>query len=641
MRAPLLTFLLVSSACPQDITALKQAWSSMFHIDRHAGTWTQGDAQSHFSENKNFDHLTFDTGNNKVLANVGPLGELKFLTIYRESYRGASHPSGWSGVWTAKDSSSYGPYSFRLQMDGAAKPTDLAKVDWDVSTGLLDNILPITRLTSPDGTYTVTLLTYAPISSDGAERLRGVIYAAQLTNTSQTNLRGKVLLPKLWSAKQNSRGNLSWAQFDPYEFEIGLADTPAFQPSKSFDLAPGKSVWVPAILYMPGDPVIQQINRKGSDTWLAETLQYHRQRLGPRQSAVDPWLSEFRERQILESLQSIAMSGTGKVAGSNWGSYPATRQIWIKDMYYSSLPLMTWEPALAQKLILWFDEFDIRHAGQIVQGGISHSVSLTVASVILASLYYEKTGDKQFFLAHPELHGKWNDLLTAVAATRVNPDIWLFPTRYISDGALDCDYHTGSNIAVWKAFSGWAKILQEVYADNAAARTWQDAANKVKAAILDKTVLDGRFVEGTYADGRKPLQIADGEESDTTLMTYYGFLPASDVRYRKTMEFAISEANLIYQPKVKAISWSSAPVSPLDTRVPATAPGYLKALAATGSFEEIRHVTDADGSVWWWPYGSSSKNLEYGKVTRGVPGKAGWFSGAFSALVEAQFAPAK
>ncbi len=620
-------------------TALQQRWGEMFRMERKAGVWTQGDTFSHFHSNKNFEHLTFDIGNNKVLANVGPLGELKYLTIYRDSYRGASHPSGWSGVWTGKDSSSYGPYSFRLQMDGAGAPVDLSKVDWDVTTGLLDNIIPITTLTPPDHQFNVTLVTYAPLSADGSQRLRGVIYAARLTNTSPSQLRGKLILPELWAGKQNSNSaKLRWTQFDPYEFEIGLADATAFRKSREFDLAPGQSVWVPAILYMPGDPVITEVNAKGSLAWLDETWRYHRKLLGRMETPGNPWLGEFRERQILESLQSIAMSGAGKIAGSNWGSYPATRQIWIKDMYYSSLPLMSLEPELARKLILWFDENDIRHPGEIVKGGISHSVSLTVASVILASLHYEKTGDRKFFPDHPELRAKWNALLQAVADTRVNRDIWLFPTRFISDGALDCDYHTGSNIAVWKAFSGWSRILGEVYGDAAGARKWRDAASRVKSAILEKTVLDGRFVEGAYADGRQPLQIADGEESDTTLMAFYGFLPADDARYRKTMQFAISQANLIYQPKVRAISWASEPVSPLEKRVPSTAPGYLKGLAATGSFDEIRRVADADGSVWWWSYGGPSSAPEYGNVVRGVPGKSGWFAGAYSALFEARFA---
>ena len=130
-------------------------------------------------------------------------------------------------------------------------------------------------------------------------------------------------------------------------------------------------------------------------------------------------------------------------------------------------------------------------------------------------------------------------------------------------------------------------------------------------------------------------------------MPFYGFLPSSDPLYRHTMQFAVSPSNLIYQPKVHAISWSSAPLSPLEKRVPSTAPGYLKGAAAAdrtkpwfdpgGALAEIRWVTDADGSVWWWSYGGDAKNAEYGEVVRGVPGKAGWFSGAYSVLFPEHF----
>jgi hypothetical protein len=633
--------------------ALRQPWGTLFRIERSHGVYRQGDTESHFGRNQNFEHLTFDIGNNKVLANAGPQGEIKFLTIYRDSYRGASSPNGWSGVWTGKDSSSYGPYSFRLRVGGPASPVvDLAKTDWDFRTGFLDNILPVSELTPPDGAYSVKLIAFAPISADGSQRLRGLIYALQLTSHAKDRLRGTVFLPALWAGGQDKNtAKLRWNQFDPFEFEIGLADSAKYSPERAFDLATGESVWVPVILYMPGEPVIEQVHAKGWLAWLDETWRYHRALLGRMSTPAEPYIAEFRERQILESLQSIAMSGSGRVAGSNWGSYPATRQIWIKDMFYSSLPLMGLDKSLARGLIHWFDENDIRQAGEIVEGGISHSISLTVASIILASLYYDQTADQSFFLQDPHLKDRWTRLLRDLAATRKNPDLWLFPTRFISDGALDCDYHTGSNVAVWRAFSGWSRILQEVYRDPAGASEWKLAAERVKRDLLKTTTSDSpfgrRFAEGTYADGRAPLEIADGEESDTTLMPFYGFLPASDKLYRATMRFAVSEYNRIYQPKVHAISWASAPVSPLDSRVPSTAPGYLKgAMAADpakpwfeegGVLAEIRRITDADGSVWWWSYGGNAKNLEYGKVVRGVPGKSGWFSGAYSVLFQKCF----
>jgi len=70
------------------------------------------DTFSHFNNNKNFENLTFDIANNKVLANMGIQGGLKNVTVYRDSYFAACDPvSGWPGVWTAKDNSSFGSYT--------------------------------------------------------------------------------------------------------------------------------------------------------------------------------------------------------------------------------------------------------------------------------------------------------------------------------------------------------------------------------------------------------------------------------------------------------------------------------------------------------------------------------------------------
>jgi hypothetical protein len=627
---------------------LQRHWGKVFWIERRGGQFRMGDLRSHYDANKEFEHLTFDTGNNKVLANVGVQGAIKTLTMYRDSYVAACSLPGWPGVWTAKDSSSFGPYAFVLELDGERH--DLSAVEWDFRTGLLDNLLPITRLEDPGNRFSVTLATFCPVSADGAQRPRAAIHALFLENRSATVLKGTVHLPSLFAAGRPMKE--PWVRYDPYDFEMGLGDGDGAVRAVPFALAPGESVWVPAVLYNLGEDALAQVNAKGTVHWLTETLAYYRRILGRLETAQDPFLAEFYERQMLGALQAVAMAPSGKLAGSNWGSYPATRQIWIKDLYYSCLPFMAAEPGLARQMILWLDEFGVRPSGTIVPGGVSHSISLTVASLLLAGLYYDQTGDTAFFAGHPELRTHWQALLDAVLATRQDPDVWLFPSDHISDGALDCDYHTGSNVCVWRALVAFSRLLTEVYGDAPLGANYAAIAAKVHAAILAKTVMNGPFgnlfIEGTYRDGRPPLMISDGEESDTTLMPFYGFLADDDPTYRNTMRFAMSEHNRIYNPKVFAITWASEPIGPLDPRVPATTPGYNKGLCAGndheslfgehGYFTELRRITDADGAVWWWPYGYSGEGpLEYGKVARGVIGKAGWTAGVAATVFVSRF----
>lgn len=631
--------------------AFRQPWSRFFWIERRSGKYRMGDPASDFSRDLDLEHLTFDISNTKALANVGVQGAIRNLTIYRDSYRATSHPRGWSGVWTAKDTSSFGPYAYTVRLGNEA--FDLAAVDWDFRTGLLDNIFPITELYDPGGRMTIRLLTYAPVSADGSQRLRGIIYGIQLENTSGAALKGVIVLPRPFADHREMRGNTPWHLFDPYEFEIGIGDAPAFHPEVPFELQNHEAVWVPTILYMPGEPTIDQVNARGSAGWLDESWGYYRGVLGRLETPGEPYLAEFYERQLMQALQSIGMSGTGKLAGTNWGSYPVTRQIWSKDAYYSCLPITLLDPSLAPKIIEWFEEFGVRHPGNIVAGGVNHSLSLSVASVVLAGYYYAQTGDKRFFLDHPEFEAKWHKLLQEVLDSRVERGIWLFPSRFISDGALECDYHTGSNVVAWKALKAYARLLEEVYGKPDRAREYAAAAESVRAAILAKTVIEGpfgpQFIEGVHRDRRPPLMISDGEESDTTLMPFYGFLQYDNPAYLNYMHFSMTEHNRLYHPGARAITWDGSPETPLDKRVVSTAPGYMKGIAfgATNSmlfgdpgyYTEVRKVTDADGSVWWWPYGDSTATpgFRYGKVIRGVPGKSGWFAGVHTAVFLSRF----
>jgi len=646
-----------------DITEIPAG--KFFRMERTGEKTTFGDSESIFPACAKTGELTFDVSNLRVLGNMGEAGQLKALTIYRDSYRHCSKPPGWCGVWTAKDLASYGPYYFKIELKGAGgKTEELAlneKLPWNSRITLLDNIFPLAELKDPAGRLNARLLAFAPLSEDGLLRPSGLIYHLWLENTSKEPLSGSLKLPELFGKRPEGE----WAWKEPYEFEVGFADGRKVTPEMlknglAFSLKPGETLSVPLVLYMPGTPALEEIQKKGELAWFNDTWRYNRGLLGRLQITENPWMAEFLERQVLGALGSLAMGPTGKLAGSNWGTYPANRQIWAKDCFYSALPIVSIDPRLAAPIIDWFHENGIRHSGAIVEGGLNHSISLTVSSLMLAGVYYDHTGDAEFFRNRPALRKEWEERLEALEASRKFPDIHLYPTRFISDGLLEGDFHCGSNIAVWHALKSFSRLLAEVYGDPVAAQHYAERADLVKADILKHTVINGKFgpqfIEGIDRDGSVPHMASDGEESETTLIPFYGLLPNDDATYRNYMRFSMSPENKQYTPQTRSINWGP--------KVPSTAPGYNKGLCATaekkdifgpeGYLTEIRRVTDADGSVWWWPVKlkkqaaqadigklneskESSQEAEKVEPDRG-PGKAGWFSGVFAVLFRTRLA---
>jgi hypothetical protein len=245
----------------------------------------------------------------------------------------------------------------------------------------------------------VRLLAFAPVSADGSQRPAGLVYHLWLENTGKEKLDGTLKLPKLFEGRPEG---VRWAWKEPYEFELGLADgrplgADTIKNGLPFSLKPGETLSVPLVLYMPGTPALEEIQQRGELAWFNDTWRYHRGLLGRMESKDNPWLAEFQERQVLQALGSLAVGPTGKLAGSNWGTYPATRQIWPKDTFYSALPIVSIDPSLAAPILDWFHENGVRQPGAIVAGGLNHSISLSISSLMLAGKYYDETGDKEFF----------------------------------------------------------------------------------------------------------------------------------------------------------------------------------------------------------------------------------------------------
>lgn len=164
-----------------------------------------------------------------------------------------------------------------------------------------------------------------------------------------------------------------------------------------------------------------------------------------------------------------------------------------------------------------------------------------------------------------------------------------------------------------------------------------DAKEHMSDECYRKEMLDQglQFLTDVNHDGTITLRMHDGEESDTTLLKYYGY-EAGD-RTTHYGQFSSSDENPTYSKLSRGIKWGN--------QSGATFPGYISILngadnvenwsGENGRFKELERLADLDGSWWWWPYKVGAPT---GDVTRmNSCGKCGWASGIFYILFITEF----
>lgn len=628
--------------------------SRFFWMENSEEGWRCGNPDSRYREGADPFQATYDTGNNKVITISAPDGSLKEATFFKDCCPADHIP----GVWMHKSRIKAGPFRFPLWIGGERLGLGESAASVPLTayrTELLACAVPVTEYRT--GGLRIRLLSFAPLAADGSRRPRAFYYILLLQNLAAEEIEARVGLPF----------GMSWQDVDTDNAQISVRFTgeknrTAFLEKK---IAPGGELAAAVRIGVFGEEPGER--EEDALYWLKETLAYYRGLFRRSGAPEASYFGELMKRCLCQCQQCLGMLPDGELAGSSWGTNPFTTQIWMRDLYYSMLPLLWCDPALFRQGILWFFRYGVRPAGMRMEGGIGHSAANSVNGLVMAGLYYRETGDDSFFTAHPQLREEGWKLLEGLLALRKPGTTWLFPSRWLSDGLCAGDYHTGTNLAVWCAFDSFGRVLEQAYGDREKGETCRRTAAAVREAILQYCVVQGPFgpqLAESVGDGPaelwermkagsreelsaryrgfgaqfyefynvhikgEPYLVHDGEESDTTLAALYGFCAPGEPLLQNGARFALSEHNPFYRPVSGGILWEDC--------ADATFPGYVTGLLAARDEKELeerlrpfRELADLDGSLWWWPYPYGAADES---AVRREPGKCGWACGTFLAL---------
>lgn len=580
--------------------------------------------------------LCFDVSNQYLQASVSIDGTIQDA----RSARGLKPDNEMlRGVYVQKELINGGPWETKILLHG--EETDKE----DVEIGLLVNLLPLSSFRLGD--LSCQALTFAPVVDDNMPGLPAVIQILNLTNQSNRILTGIIQIPECFTRQIGPGLMVDHADQEGLCFIDDLAADPA---KLSFSLRPGdKRIISRTYLLGSGLAELQtlaaQLVRKTTLDWLNDTLDFHQRRLGNLEIE-DDFYAENLVRFLELCRQAELYLPDGSLAGGTLGSNVNPVQdawwntnVWMKDNFYAALPMAMFNPGLCEQAILFYMQWGIpvRARGRGIKrypdaDPLTNSVSNALAGIILAAAYYQSTGNTGFFLDHPEFLVRTKDLINRLINSRLFPDVWLFPSMYVSDGDARGDFHTGTNLTAWYAINGLARICYEAYAKPDLAIHYQSIASRIKsdlekyckgAGVLGEQYFEGAFMDGTFAPGH------DGEESDVALMPFYQFSKADDPALTRFSRLAFTPFNPHYRPTVDGIAWFDDGYA-----CHSTFPGFTTALAGAQNeqeveeaLERIRRLTDLDGSIWWWPHNLDSR--QPAEVAR-WPVKCCWAAGVYA-----------
>ncbi len=458
----------------------------------------------------------------------------------------------------------------------------------------------------------VRMLAFAPRETDVTARVpRAIIALVEIQNRGSERWQGNLLAPNIRDVSEADATAIATPVESPHPrfTELPVPIGPSYEaimcldqtrwsprcPHVSVSLAPGERA-ISSFALMLGTDVgdlrttCHEVEQHSALEWFNRTWSACESRYGDLAVPGAPQFAEARTRLVEGVGSAILYSDEGRFFGGGPSGC----------IEYG---LMLHEPRFLGEVLRTLRDYQPGRDKTDLAYSLVNSLSILPS----AALYYRATGDAALFNDTPGILGFARERLAGILALRTGGP-FLFPSKMLWDGPTEGDFHTGSNVMAWLAFHGMARIARDVYGQPQLADGWEDAARQIKRDVYRYCVtncrLGSRFVEGGNLDGTfAPGH--NGEEAFTTLAPFFGFCEADDPALINHAKLALSEENPLYEPAVDGIWWGGRGEWGSGT----TTPGQLAMLVGINSeaelekrLEQLRGMTDLDGSIWWWPY---------------------------------------
>ncbi|MCE5278405.1 MAG: hypothetical protein ABFD92_07300 [Planctomycetaceae bacterium] len=636
-------------ATQQSFATLSAAMDSPCSAFFGVGPAGARDPHTLYSASREIENLTFDVSNNQILCSFTAGGLARHACVV-QSLAAGELGGAFRGAYVTKEITAGGPWPLEIEIDGA--PAAALHELPGVQADLVANLLPM--FTYRVGGLRIRVLAFAPVDVERPELSpRAIVLAVEIRNEGSETLTGRLsstgvspvsstgILPVERQQQEHGRDAHATRQEHGRDAHAtqrehgrdahathgqdarATEDACATTAQAAFSLAGGAVQCLAFVCAIGADAdetraIQSRVAGRAAVDWLNDTLAYHARRLGTLAIPSEPYWAESLVRASELCRQSELHLPDGRFGGSFWGSRfcgPASWEnkfIWIKDIYHAMLPMGMLHPQLCAGAAAWFNQwgpppqaFGRGLARWADASPATHSPCNALAAYLLAGEYYRNTGDTSFFAGQADLLAGAMKMFEQIHASRRGEEM-LFPALYISDGDARGDWHTGSNVVIWKAFAEMSRLADEVYNVPDLAAAWAANAEQLKAAILERCAGESphgrRFFEGANAEGTF-VAGHDGEETDTTLAPFYGFCETDEPALLTHASLALTAENPLYWPEMDGVWWTD------DKHYGATFPAWMTALASAADEAElarqllrIRRLTDLDGSIWWWPY---------------------------------------